>query len=299
MWKEYINQISLLQYNNTQEYCSAFAQYFLGKPVSLLKETEDCLFSQRHNNFTFEDGHTLDLFPETNKTTLYFNSGYLEYVISIVYHFFDIKWDNFFWSGNINVSLATEEKYKLLFNENNSDFLYKKITFLPEDLLSIDNNHNTLTFLFLYFLPCTMNNSLLFHYKKNIPLVTINKISYNHFNMLLYLMRRFEEQEFLLLCEGYNLNHLLIEDYMDNATELLSFKDNIDWEELLPMKKIHTLLRFNCHFNSFADFRNQKHLFTFEQLPEILIYLQHKFYYTELEKALPTSQSKLTHKTKV
>lgn len=274
MWNNYIEIIKKNKCTTTQEYCRYFINNFSflrtinkNEIIKILSTPCYTLFTERYNLENI------------------LQQGKLSEVISIFYNFFEIDWNCIMVSDiKFNENLSLEENYIKNFYDLSRNKLLKNIMFDTEQILSDDNN--TLLFLFLYFLPSVQENSLLFHSIKKRPLLTCNKITQNHFDMLLFLMKEYEKMEFNLLCQNYNLNHLLIEDFMEESKELYDFDSNTNWESLLPMRKIKILLKENCTFKTFEDLRNKKREFSFPYLPKKLIAIEIMFFYEKLEKLL-------------
>ena len=279
MWKNYIEIIKQNKCNTTQEYCNYFINNFsflkkINKKeiIKILSTPCDTLFTERYNLENI------------------LHQGRLSEIISIFYHYFEIDWNCIVGSDiQLQKQLSLEENYiKIFFDLSKSKFL-KNVMFDTEKLLSDDNN--TLSYLFLYFLPCTQKNNLIFHEQKKRPLLTCNKITQNHFNMMMFLMKEYEEDEFSLLCQNYNLNHLLIEDFIEESIYLHDFDFNTNWENILPMEKIKILLKENCTFKAFEELRDKKKFFTFPYLPKKLIEIEIIFFHEQLEKLLEFKNS--------
>lgn len=268
MWQEYFNKITTVNKESTKLYIEDFVQQFKLDLYSL-EQVHELL-----------ENSAIDLFPERKVMADLLNYGNSpDLLVSIFYYWneLDFSW-LFVDSKYINLSEALAEYSPYYF--------YKLIGFKPEQLLSEDCSLNTITFLFLYFLPDSPKNSLLYHIDNKVPLITFDKITFNHFEMLLYFMRTFDTITFEEYCINYNLNHLLLENFMDNAKELFSFDSSINWKEVLPIKKIYLLLECNCSFIFFAEYRQQKHFFTFEDLPDILNAIEKEYFYKKLNTKL-------------
>jgi hypothetical protein len=284
MWNNFINQISEYCKNqhSIKEYCIFFIntlkqEQLLFTPINLLTahEIEDIINSS--------NGH---LFPVQSNLHEFFNNGKLEYILNFIYHFPDINKSDLFNLYTIDEQV-TNIDYSTLFNEQSPNFLYKAITFEPDFLLSQHNELAITSYLFLYFLPCISPNSLLFHFRKKIPLICCNQITLQSFNILLYLMKKFEPYELDTLCSGYNLNHLLLEDFISTAKNLYDNNSEIIWEKILPLDKIYKLIDVGCGFKEFQRLREKKLFFTFSFLPSILLFLEKVYLYNKMQIKLP------------
>jgi hypothetical protein len=273
MWNEYITTINNFKYNNLQEYITNYISAFNINLYSLEKTQELLVHS------------SIDLFPERKVLSECFNSGeHIDLFISVFYHLdtLNLSW---LFIEEPNVPIET------IFNESSRFFIYRLIGFYPELLLEHNDKDRTLTYLFLYFMPNGHQHSLLYHYDKKIPLLSIHQISLYHFDMLLFLMKEYDKISFNLYCQEYNLNHLLLESFMDNANALFSFTDNINWYDILPIPKIYKLLDYGCNFNLFSHYRNQKHLYTFEDLPNTLSYMEKEYFNNKLINQLSDTKN--------
>ena len=274
MWKNYIEIIKKNRCTTTHEYCDYFIENF--SQLKKIKKNEIIeILSNPCNN----------LFTERYNLENILHQGKLSEIISIFYHYFEIDWNCIMVSDiKLKQELTLEENYIESLYDLSKSKLLKNIMFDTEQLLSDDKN--TLSYLFLYFLPSTQENSLIFHEQKKRPLLTCNKITQNHFNMLMFLMKEYEREEFNLLCQNYNLNHLLIEDFIEDSKNLYDFDLNTNWENILPMEKIKILFKENCTFKTFEDLRDRKKTFTFPYLPKKLIEIEVKFFYEKLDNLL-------------
>lgn len=268
MWKEYFDKIITTNKASTKLYIQDFA-YIFNLDIYSIEQVNLLL------------GHSLlDLFPERKVMADLLNYGSSpDLLISIFYHWEEL---DFSW---LFVDLEHVSLSEVL-QDNSSYYFYKLIGFKPEQLLSEDCYLNTITFLFLFFLPDSPKNALLYHVDNKTPLITFDKVTLNHFEMLLYFMKTFDTTRFEQYCLNYNLNHLLLENFMDNAKELFGFDSSINWKAVLPIKKIYLLLDYNCSFALFSEYRQQKHFFTFEDLPEVLNIIEKEYFYDKLNKHL-------------
>lgn len=282
MWQNYYTKLQQYQSQyTTKEYCEVFLSFI--NPNTKIWDIE--LLKNKLSNNDLQNGLNLELFPEDKNTAYYFNIGDLEFIVNFIYHF--PQCDNgWFYLNDEFKKLDEHDLYLEIFRDDSNIFLFKKIGFYPELLLSKDDDNRTLSFLFLFFLPCIKNNSLLFHFSKKIPLICCNGITNRHFEMLLYLMKELEENEFKLLCEHRNLNHILMEDFMNTCNELYSFNPKTNWNKILPIFKIHKLLDFNCGFNMFETYMSDSQKTLFSNLPEILNNIQKEYEYHKLKVSL-------------
>lgn len=255
-WEKIIKKAEASQRDSVEEYVLAFSEAF-SLPIMTPAEI----------NGTFEI--EIDLFPERAAITEAINDGTNPSLLLGLFRFWkELDWQWLFVESN-EIPIAEA------FSESSRFFIHRLLGFSPELLLSEDDTIRTVTFLLLYFLPCSGKNDLLFHYDKKVPLLSCVQITESHFKMLIYMMREYESASFDAYCSGYNLNHLLLESFMDNAKELYEFA-NPDWERILPTEKIKTLLDCGCDFESFSELRQKKHLFTFEELPQRLSDMEKK-----------------------
>lgn len=282
MWKHYINFIQKrnLDYDY-REYCVWFASIFSYTIYSL----------NEYINIIEKDNG--DLLPISKNLTNYFYSHNIEYIINLLYHINELKnldfiiMDNHF-SNNIE---------KLFYSRNNSLYFFNIFSYDNEILLSSDDNNATLLYLFFYFCPTHHNQDLLHHSIKKIPLISCNKITFNHFEMLLYLMKSFDEKTFGLLSVNYNLNLLMIEDFCKSATEIYTFLEHDEWYEILPINRIKILFKENCYLN----FLEMKKISFFSNVPTLhnfIEYLQKECEFLQLKDKL-TSKGQLIEKQKI
>lgn len=276
MWKKLIEQITfynLVSYS-VPEYCENFVlllnEEFPNKKIYQIYSQEETESFLHHNNG--------DLFTLHTNIREAFNNGEVNYIISLIYHYF-------------NLGLGKGD-YSQLFNEDYHEFIYSKYNFEPDILLSHDDSQAQATYLFLYFLPCVSKNMLLFHYRYKIPLISCSIITNDNFDMLFYLMRWYEPNEFLLLTRGYNLNLLLLENFIEKTPKFYDVLPQDDFANFLPMYKIYKLLDVGCGFKNFFELRERKKLYTFPYLPEKLLFLEKQYAYNKLDAQLTTKKTK-------
>lgn len=156
--------------------------------------------------------------------------------------------------------------------------LYQTLSYNPENVLEFDDNHRTLSFLFLFYHPFNINCNMLFHHHEKAPLITFPQISKNHFDMLLYLTETETPTEWKLLQKDFNLNHQLIARFIDNLQPQTGFflkgKDNINWIKLgMPAEKIKILLKAGFSLNNFEQLRTDRTFLTFESMSHTVNWL--------------------------
>lgn len=283
MWKTLHHQLNI--YNKTlsiKDYCSAFIR---------LVNPEDNLWSIRELENYLSENPTSDFFPEVINLHNYFSNGDYRFIANYIYHFphtskswFDIdnKWDN----------ISEEIQYKKIFDDSSELYILKKAIFDPEILLSKDDISNQLAYLFLLFLPSIDNYGVLYHHYKKIPLICCNLVSNKNFDMLLELMHKYDKFELDILSKGKNMNHILMEDFMTNAAVLYAFDPKVDWNEVLPLHKIHKLLDLNCGFQLFSDHISTNSAYMFDNMPEILIKLEKEYMYSKFNEQLAKNDFK-------
>ena len=277
MWKSIYKKLNDLYLNkiDLKLYCETF--------LSILSPNEKLMKKEEVENYLKENG--TDLFPESINFHNAFNNGDYRFIASYIYHFNDIDLE--WYDTNARMShLSSEEKYKLIFKEDNEEFIFNKAIFEPEIMLSETNRNRQLTFLFLLFLPEMNNYQIFFHYKKKIPLLCCSFISNENFEMLLCLMTEFIADEIKLYSISKNLNHILIEDFMQTSAELYAFDCNTDWFKLLPIYKMHRLFEINCRFANFHQTMDEKYYMTFPNMPDIVFSIEKEYDYLKLNKEL-------------
>ena len=259
MEKYHFKELENLHYStNIQKYCIDFIQLF-SLNISILSENN---FYQK---FHFKDD---ELFPESSQCFEAFNYGKLDFVINFIYHFAHSN-KNWLSDNNFNFDLDEKNLFTLLFYDNSDIFLFKKISFQPEILLSSNNWLNVLTYLFLFFLPCISNYDLLFHHHKKIPLLCCHEISDENFDLILYLMQKYSSKEFQYFCHfETNFNFLLIDDFISSNKRLYVIKDAQDWKKHLPLYKINRLFNYSCFFKNFIV--KQQFLYLYKDIPIVL-----------------------------
>jgi hypothetical protein len=281
MWKNIYQKLNVYhQTLSIKDYCDAFLK--LVNPNDKVWSLEDV-----ENYLSINTAS--DLFPETRNLHDYFNYGDYRFVANYVYHFpqtnkwwFDTdgNWEN--WDA--------DTQYKKIFDETSDIYLLKKAIFMPEFLLSEDLESRQLTYLFLFFLPIIENYGMLYHHIKKIPLLCCHGITDENFNMLLHLMKEYDAFGINILSKERNLNHILIEDFMENAKELYSFDPDTDWDKVLPLYKIYQLIDINCSFKSFSEKIDPKFLYMFEHMPQMLLEIERRYLYSKLDNQLQKKQ---------
>lgn len=277
MWSKIYNQLNSYHKSlSIKDYCHAF--------IKLINKNDE-LWTLDELEKHLSKNDTSELFPETKNLHSYFNSGDYKFVINYIYHFpktdkywfdTDNKWDN----------VVDSLQYKKIFDQNSDVYIFKKSIFMPEFLLSENNLNRQLTFLFLFFLPIMENYEMLYHHKKKIPLLCCHGITNENFNMLLHFMREYDLFGINSLSGDRNLNHILIEEFMENSSELYSFDPETKWDEVLPLYKIHKLFEVNCNFKMFAQKMSKKFKYTFENMPEILMGVERRYLYINMTEQL-------------
>lgn len=284
MWKNYIDIIQERDINYThQEYCLWFAGYFSYQIYTL--ESFKTLLEKNNG----------DLLPISQNIVDYFQSSNIEAIINFIYHINDLD--------NLDFLIMKTN------HETNIDYLFNFIDYKtyfcnvfsydPELLLQQNNQNATLLFLFLFFLPQHKYQDSLKHPRKKIPLISCNKISFSHFEMLLYLMKTYTQEEFNLLCYHYNLNMFLLEDFCHNSSTLYFTLDNDQWYEILPIDKIKTLFNENCMLSNFLDFKDKNVYYSVPTLAEFIQYFQKELEFLKLKEKLTSKKGQSIQKEKV
>lgn len=283
MWKILHQKLNV--YHKTlsiKDYCLEF--------IKLINSNDEILsISQLEKNLRVNT--TSDFFPEIINFHNYFNNGDYRFIASYIYHFPDTD-KSWFDIDNKWTHLDDSSQYKRLFDDSSDSYIFKKAIFDSELLLSKDDINHQLTFLFLLFLPCIDNYGVFYHHYKKIPLLCCNNISNNNFDMLLELMQHYDIFEINLLSKGKNLNHILMEDFMINSAVLYAFNPETNWEEVLPLYKIHKLLDINCGFELFSNYISKNSAYMFENISEILIKIEKKYMYFKFNEQLSNKKIK-------
>lgn len=279
MWKNIIESIPKNVADFTiQHYCEFY--------LTLLPENTYCILSlESLNTILNANENVLGINNITACISDFFNQGRFNELLSTIYHFFSIDFSYDYYEQPHDSNLLAN--YYALFDRKSSYYIYKAFNFEPDTLLSLENSESIYLFLFLYFLPQCAKNDLLIHPDKNIPLISCCKITNEAFDMLLYLMINFDSHNFHFLCKNYNLNHMLLENFIDNATQLYSFDDNTNWKTILPIYKMEKFLDYDCDFQFFEDFRDKKFLYTFPFLNELLLDYEKEHAYNKLQEHVP------------
>lgn len=277
MWKNLYHQLNIFHKSlSVKDYCKAFLN-IVNSDASL----RSIIWVQEKLSLNDD----LDLFPESKNLHNYINEGDYEFIVNYIFHFPATDKDWFDTDDRLQ-HLPEEAQYQRIFNDDSDVFIFKKAIFMPEYLLSKNDLNRQLTFLFLFFLPTMENYGMLYHHIKKIPLLCCDRITNDNFDMLLRLMQEYDSFGIDMLSEDRNLNHLLVEDFMECSANLYAFDSNTKWDEVLPIHKIHTLLDMNCNFNLFEEKMSKKFQYTFEEMPQILTSIERKYSYFKLTQQL-------------
>lgn len=283
MWKNYIEIIKErdIDYNH-QEYCLWFAGHFSYNIYSLDK----CIDLLEKDNY--------DLLPITKNLIDYFYSNNIEIMLNLIYHLNDLKnLDFIIMETNSNNNIDN-----LFFSRDSKLYFFNLFSFDIEVLLSNNTNKATLLYLFFYFLPNNKSQDLLYHSRKKIPLISCNQITFNHFEMLIFLMKESDTTNYNSLCKNYNFNLILLEDFCQSATEIYTFLENDEWYDILPIDKIKVLFKDNCYLNNFLEYKNKKVYYTVPTLSDFIQYFQKELEFLRLKEKL-TKKGQFNHKDKV
>jgi len=283
MWKKIYHKLNI--YHKTlsiHDYCIAFLK---------LINHEDDIWNIEELEAKLAENQSLDFFPEIINLHKYFNEGNYQFIANYIYYFpktnkswFDIdnNWDN----------IIDDVQYKKIFDDSSELYLLNKAIFKPEELLAKDELNRQLTFLFLLFLPSIDNYGMFYHHSKKIPLICCHGVSNDNFDMIYFLMNEYDKFEIDLLSTGKNLNHILMEDFMQNASELYSFDPNTNWNKIIPLYKIHKLLDINCGFKLFENNIQPNLLYMFEDMPKMLIKIEKEYLYSKFNEHLAKKEFK-------
>lgn len=283
MWKKYIDILKLRDENYThQEYCLWFSGYFSYKINSL----DD--FSKELEK---ENG---DLLPISKNLTDMFYQLNIEAIVNLIYHINELENLDF-----IVMNSSKQNNLETLFcSTQSSSYIYQLFSFDNEILLSDDNENATLLFLFLYFLPQHKSKDSLYHSRKKIPLISCNKITFNHFEMLLYLMSIYDKPWLESLSEKYNLNLILLEDFCQNSTEIYTIIDKEEWYNILPLNKMRVLFDQNCSFENYHEYSKNKAFRIAPTLLDFLNLFQKELSFLQLKQKL-TMKGQFNKKEKI
>lgn len=271
MWKEYINIISKnMPRSDYKDYCVWFAHQFSYTIVSL-NEIIDIV--EKENG---------DLLPISKNLTDFFHSAKVDIIINLVYHLNELENLDF-----LIMKPSQQDNFSYLFSYSHINCYFANVfSFDYELLLSEDKYTNTMLYLFLFFLPQHKFSDSLVHSKKKIPLISCNKITLNNFEMLLYLMKQYDNNNFSIFCDNYNLNLILLEDFCQNTTDIYTITEKEDWYNILPTDKMTILFKQNCSFKNFEEFREKKMYFTAPSLIEFIRFFQKNLEYIVLKEKL-------------
>jgi len=281
MWKIIINNLSEFRKLTIRDYC-----------LNSLKLFNLSLLESKVVNEIVKKNPQNDFFPESLNLYNKFNNGEIEFIINFIINYSELD-NRWFDIDNLYKNMSKQEIYKSTFNYINELSFFKRMIISPEELMSKDFTDDKLkTFLFLFFLPVWEENEMLFHHSKQIPLLCCSKINNEFFDVLLELMLIYEKEEILRTITDKNLNHLLIENFMENASKLHSFENQVNWEEVLPIYKIKKLLDINCSIKNIKETIPQRFLVLFEDIPEFLINLESRYLYEKLDSSLKININK-------
>ena len=282
MWKEYIKifkkcPVSMKDYFE-------YVQVNFPDLLTLLNKDELVIRINKQNN---------DLFYQTKNINSFFYDGKASELISIFYNYFHMNWE--FLSFKIPaIDMSIDNLYKKEF------FEFQKSNFANHIFLDIERilstNNTQFVFLFLFFMPCISKKELLFHYKKNRPLLSCNNLTIENFYMIQELMKTYEKENYDLFCSFYNFNHQLVEDYIEKSQILTSYTE---WEKELPVEKMRFLLSENCSFTDFEILRNDKNKAVYPNLFSVLMKFQSTIIFSRLEKNLEIKLMSDTKLTKI
>lgn len=262
MWKNFI-KIFKNSPCETRSYFSYIENSF-GDNFKVIKKIELLDKINKVNYDLFYQRKNIDMFLYENGTSEIFN---------MFYHYFDIDWD-FLSFQALSIESSLDESYKKEFSSFQKSNLANHLYLDLERLLSTEGNNGQLIFLFFFFMPFVNKKEILFHYKKNRPLISCNGITLESFYMLQFLMKEYERETYMLFCQSYNFNHQLIEDYMESSQTLKGFKKGIKWKEDLPVEKMIALLKDECNFTDFEIFRSKKNKAIYPDIYKVLIEFQ-------------------------
>lgn len=284
MWKNYIDIIKKRDINYThQEYCLWFSGYFSYQiyPLEYFK--------------TFIEKDNGDLLPISQNIVDYFQSSNIEAIINLIYHINDL--DNLDF---LIMKTNHENNINYLFDfHDDKNYFCNVFSYDPELLLQQNNLNATLLFLFLFFLPQHKHKDSLTHPRKKFPLISCNKITFSNFEMLLYLMKTYSQEEFNILCSNYNLNMFLLEDFCHNSPTLYFTLDNDEWYDILPIDKITVLFNENCMLSNFLDFKDKNVYYCVPTLAEFIQYFQKELEFLKLKEKLTSKNGQSIQKDKV
>lgn len=269
MFKDHINIIKTRDINySIQEYCLWFSFFFNIeiKPLNAFNKTLE-----------MENG---DLLPISKNICDFFYKGNLENFVNLIYHLDDLKCLDFLIMNQKEIKTSD-----FLFNQNISVF-FDSFSLDLEVLLSSDNNNSKLIFLFLFFLPIYKNQELLNHPKKQIPLISCHKLTYENFEMLLFLMKSFDGFFDKYTQIDYNLNLILIEDFCQYSNKFFFGKEKNEWYDILPLEKIKLLFQEKCYLYHFSTERNKKLYYNIPSLKDFILFFQKELEVEFLEKKL-------------
>ncbi len=207
-----INFLSKINKLSIKEYCNLYAKEF---GVNVLSKEEI--------NHIVEENLNNDFFPEVLNMKKNFENGNLEFLLNYFLLFEEIN-NNF-------IRLYRDVENEVLFNHKNlyknNTLLFKIIDCKMDILLSLDEQENIDSFLFLNFLPIFQKNELLYDIKTKIPLICLPNITMSNFNLLIYLMKNYDSNNFEVFKLNKNLNHFILELFFSEAIAKINinFKD--------------------------------------------------------------------------
>lgn len=282
MWKKYIEIFEKCPL--TMKDYFEYVQVNFPVLLTLLNKDELMIRINNHND---------DLFYQTKNIDSFFYEGKISELISIFYNYFDINWEFLSLKAPV-INMSIDNLYKKEFFEFQKSNFANYISLDIERILS--SNDTQFVFLFIFFMPCVSKKDILFHYKKNRPLLSCNKITIENFYMIQELMKNHEKENYDLFCGLYNFNHQLIEDYIESSQLSGSYKNNVKWEKELPVDKMKFLLRENCSFTDFEKLRKDKNRVIYPNLFSFLMEFQSAIIFSSLENNL---ELKLMNETKL
>lgn len=271
MWKEYINIINKNKpIGDYKDYCLWFANQFSYRIYSL---NEIVTVIEQENE---------DLLPISKNLTEFFHFAKVEIMINLIYHLNELTNLDF-----LIMKPNSQDNFSYLFSYKNINSYFPNVfCFDYEILLSNDNQDSTILYLFLFFLPDHKIVDSLLQPRKRIPLISCNKITIEHFKMLLYLMKVYDKDNFSYWCDNYNLNLILLEDFCQNTTDIYTIAEKEEWYNILPIEKMTLLFKENCSFIKFTEFRDKKIYYTASSLTEFIHLFQKNLEYIILKEKL-------------
>ena len=260
MWLEQISRLESINETSIKSYLETVSNSFNFKIIS---------FEKLEKKLLKQEG---DLFSDIFIVKEFFNHKNVSYFISFFNHYFKLNYHHL-----SSYEIITD--YSMLITDFFSTKISQFFLIKPDKILS--KKDNSIIFLILFFNPVSNKFSMLYHEQKKIPLICCSDINMENFNMLLYLMKKYAPQEVNLLTQGYNLNHILVEELIKSH--------NYDYtiiKKKINIEKIQRFWDLKCSFKNFVAFSERRGFDVEQDFVNYLINLEITYFKDKLNNSL-------------